>query len=63
MAPWTDFKNVFNLSKNTHCFWIHLKNAISKAWKENIYKVEENFYDLAFSGYNINKIVSDLFFK
>ena len=33
---WLDIKMQFNLSNKQHCFWIQLKNAISKSWKEEL---------------------------
>ena len=48
------FKREFGLKQSSY-YWIQLNNAIPKAWKENIYKVDENCHDLTFSGHHILK--------
>ena len=48
-------KSEFSLSKNSYFNWIQLNNVISKAWKENLYKGDETFHDLTFSGHHIIK--------
>ena len=55
MKPWSVFKSKFSLSKNSYFYWIQLKNAISKAWKENLQKGDKHFHDLTFSEHHIIK--------
>ena len=55
MKPWPVYKSEFNLSKNSHFYWIQLNNAIPKAWKENLYKEDKNFHDLTCTGHHIIK--------
>ena len=55
MKPWSELKRELSLSKNSHFFWIQLNNAVPKASKEILYKGDENFYDLTFSGHYIVK--------
>ena len=55
MKPWSVFKSEFSLSKNSHFYWIQLNNAIPKAWKENFYRGDKTFHDLAFRGHDIIK--------
>ena len=55
MKPWSVFKSEFSLSKNNHFYWTQLNNAIPKAWKENLYKGDENFHDFIFSRHHIIK--------
>ena len=49
------FKSEFSLSKNSYFCWIQLNNIIPKVWKENLYKGDEIFHDLTFSGHQIIK--------
>ena len=49
------FKSEFNLSKNSHFYWIQLNNTIPKAWEKNLYKGEKNLHDLTFSEHHIIK--------
>ena len=55
MKPWSEFKREFSLGKNSHFYWIQLNNVIPKPWKESLYKGDENFHDLTFSGHHIIK--------
>ena len=51
MKPWSVYKSEFSLGKKSHLYWIQLNNAIPKVWKENLYKGDKKFYDLAFTGH------------
>ena len=55
MKSWFQFKRELSLSKNSHLYWIQLNNAIPDAWEENLYKGDENFHDLTYSGHHIIK--------
>ena len=55
MKPCYVFKSQSKVRKNSHFYWIQLNNAISKAWKENLYKGHKNFQDLTISGHHIIK--------
>ena len=55
MKLWSEFKGDFILSKNSNFYWIQLNNDIPKVWKENLYKRDQYFLDLTFSGHHIIK--------
>ena len=44
-----------SLSKNSHFYWIQLSSIIPKAWKENLYKGDENVCNLTLSRNHIIK--------
>ena len=55
MKLWSVLKREFSLSKNIHFSWIQSNNVIPNSWKETLYKGDENFHDLTFSGHHIIK--------